>query len=32
MIAGLEARDGARLARSLSAHTRNTWDRVRDSM
>jgi DNA-binding GntR family transcriptional regulator len=32
MIVALEARDGARLARSLSAHMRNTWDRVRDSM
>jgi DNA-binding GntR family transcriptional regulator len=32
MIAALEARDGARLAGSLSAHMSNTWDRVRDSM
>jgi DNA-binding GntR family transcriptional regulator len=32
MIAALEARDGARLAHSLAAHMRSTWDRVRDSM
>jgi DNA-binding GntR family transcriptional regulator len=32
MIAALEARDGPRLAQSLAAHMRNTWDRVRDSL
>jgi DNA-binding GntR family transcriptional regulator len=32
MIAALEARDGPRLACGLSAHMKNTWDRVRDSM
>jgi hypothetical protein len=26
------SRDGTRLARSVSAHMRNTWDRMRDSM
>lgn len=32
MIAALEGRDGARLADVLSAHMRNTWTRVRDSL
>jgi DNA-binding GntR family transcriptional regulator len=32
MITALEARDGERLAKVLSEHMQNTWDRVRDSI
>jgi DNA-binding GntR family transcriptional regulator len=32
MIAALEARDGERLSRALSAHMERTWDRVRNAL